>query len=232
MKELYSSDDNFIAEVCDLFKTKYPVFIFEFSGVYGLIAANSFQGVKALDVAKNRLPHKFYSSVLGSQEILSFAKPNKLVELKESLIETFEGSFIRFVVDKKESNNALISNGTHQILIKRLFYRNVFKLLENGLSKFMEPSPYFSFNCFAPICSSANISGDIAGSITSKQRALEFAKARNIKLFIHSKLNTLEQGSYPVFSIDENLNVKIERKGLNDGLILSKANRLFNNISI
>jgi tRNA A37 threonylcarbamoyladenosine synthetase subunit TsaC/SUA5/YrdC len=232
MKELYSSDDSFMNEVFNLFKTSYPVFMFEFSGVYGLVAANSKQGVKAIDAAKNRLPHKFYSSVLGSHQILDYAIPNQLFSLKEQVFETFEGSFIRFLLEKRETNNALICNGTHQVLIKRPFYRNIFNQLENELSKFMEPSPYFSFKYFSPICSSANISGDIAGSITSKQKALQFAKERNIKLFVHSKLNTNEQGSYPVFSIDENFKVKIERKGLNDQLILGKANRLFNNQEI
>ena len=102
--------------------------------------------------------------------------------------------------------------------------------MEIELSRTISPSPFFSFNHYAPICSSANISGDPHGSITSKQKALEFAKSRNIKLFVHSKLNALEQGSYPIFSIKHNLQVKIERKGLNDELILKKAEKLFSSV--
>ena len=223
MKEIYSNDSYFINEVCNVFQSSRPVFIFEFSGVYGLIASNSIEGVNAINETKKRLPNKFYSTVFGSDAILKNAKQSKLVELKDKLLELFEGSFIRFSVENSEINNPLVCKGTHQSLIKRPAYRTIFNELEKELSKALEPSPFFSFNCFAPICSSANISGDPSGSITSKQKALEFAKDRNISLFVHSNLNISEQGSYPVFSIDGNLQVKIERKGLNDELILKRA---------
>jgi hypothetical protein len=182
--------------------------------------------VNAINETKKRLPNKFYSTVFGNDAILKNARQSKLVELKDKLLELFEGSFIRFSVENSEINNPLVCNGTHQSLIKRPAYRIIFNELEKELSNALEPSPFFSFNCFAPICSSANISGDSSGSITSKQKALEFAKDRNIRLFVHSELNTLEQGSYPVFSIDGNLQVKIERRGLNDELILKRAMEL------
>jgi len=223
MKEIFSSDENLIDEICIVFKSDNPVFIFEFSGVYGLIAANSIEGVNAINAAKIRLPNKFYSTVFGTDAILKNAKHSKLFDLKAQLLEIFEGSFIRFEIENLTTTNPLICNGTHQVLIKRPSYRDLFNNLEIELSKLLTPSPYFSFKHYAPICSSANISGDVAGSIISKQKALEFAKSRNIKLFVHSKLNALQQGSYPVFSIDENLRVKIERKGLNDEMILKKA---------
>lgn len=232
MKEIYSNDSNFINEVCNVFQSSHPVFIFEFSGVYGLIASNTIEGVNAINETKKRLPNKFYSTVFGNDAILKNARQSKLVELKDKLLELFEGSFIRFSVENSEINNPLICNGTHQVLIKRPEYRAMFNELEIKLSKLLQSSPYFSFNHYAPICSSANISGDPNGSITSKQKALEFAKNRNISLFVHSNLNTLNQGSYPVFSIDENLAIKIERKGLNDELILKRATDFFDNYSI
>ena len=230
MKEIFTSDSNFVVEVCKLLQSENPVFIFEFSGVYGLIASNSTEGVNAINKAKNRLPNKFYSTVFGADTILKNANHPKLMDLKNQLLDVFEGSFLRFEIEKPEITNPIIRNGTHQTLIKRPVYRSLFNDLEIELSRTISPSPFFSFNHYAPICSSANISGDPHGSITSKQKALEFAKSRNIKLFVHSKLNALEQGSYPVFSINHNLQVKIERKGLNDELILKKAEKLFSSV--
>jgi len=229
MKEIFSNDANIINEICELYKSDYPVLIFEFSGVYGLIASNTIEGVNAINKAKIRLPNKFYSSIFGTDTIFKNAKDYKFIELKNQLLEIFEGSFLRFELENTEIINPLISKGTHQVLIKRPSYRELFFNLEIELSKILAPSPYFSFNHYAPICSSANISGDASGSITSKQKALEFAKKSNIKLFVHSKLNALHQGSYPVFSINENLQVKVERKGLNDELILKNADDFLNN---
>jgi hypothetical protein len=228
MKEIFSSDDNLIDEICKIFISDNPIFIFEFSGVYGLIASNTIEGVDVINATKIRLPNKFYSTILGSDNILKNDKHSKLFDLKDQLLEIFEGSFMRFEIENQTTSNPLICKGTHQVLIKRPSYRDLFYNLEIELSKILPPSPYFSFNHYAPICSSANISGDSAGSITSKQKALEFAKNRNIKLFVHSKLNALEQGSYPVFSIDKNLQIKIERKGLNDENIYKKAYEYFN----
>ncbi len=229
MKEIFSSDENLIDEICNIYKSDNPIFIFEFSGVYGLIAANTVEGVNGINNVKNRLPNKFYSSIFGTDTILKNANNSKLFDLKNQLLEIFEGSFLRFEIEKPTTTNPLICNGTHQVLIKRPSYRDLFNNLEIELCKILPPSPYFSYKHYAPICSSANISGDSAGSITSKQKALEFAKNRKIKLFVHSKLNALEQGSYPVFSIDKNLKVKIERKGLNDELIFKRATEFLNN---
>jgi hypothetical protein len=74
------------------------------------------------------------------------------------------------------------------------------------------------------------MSGSEDGGIKDQYEALKFAHERKIPLFIHSELNTQFQGSYPVFSIDDSCNIKIERKGFNDELILEKVNRIFNNL--
>jgi tRNA A37 threonylcarbamoyladenosine synthetase subunit TsaC/SUA5/YrdC len=227
LKEILITDDNFIDEVNAVFTTSFPVFIFEFSGVYGLIAPNNNAGVEAINKCKNRLSGKYYSSVLGSSSLFNKANDPKLQIKQSKLIEIFEGSFLRFNIEEKTINNPLVYKGTHQVLIKRAAFRTIFSDLETELSKNQKPSPYFSFPYYSPICSSANLSGDINGSITSKQKALDFGINRNVKLFVHSRLNTNEQGSYPVLSIDDNLQVKIERKGFNDEIILNKAKELF-----
>lgn len=94
MKELIISDHSIIDEITELFKSNFPVAIFEFSGVYGLLAANSEIGVNAINQVKNRLPNKYYSSIIGNSNILNHAVNKDIALNQENILEIFEESIL------------------------------------------------------------------------------------------------------------------------------------------
>jgi hypothetical protein len=83
-------------------------------------------------------------------------------------------------------------------------------------------SDFFVENYQGLLCTSANISGHANGAITNLKQALEFGKARGVKLFVHSGLLIQNLGSYPSFYIGKD-EISIERKGHRDTEILAEA---------
>ena len=64
----------------------------------------------------------------------------------------------------------------------------------------------------APLCTSANLSGDPRGTITDEARAAAFARDRGVRLWIRAPRDVDARGSYPVFSLS-NEGFTVERDG-------------------
>jgi hypothetical protein len=184
--------------------------------VFALFAPPNRKGVKALDKGKSRLPGKNYGSAIGSlsKYFTNFA-PNALSpSIKSgSQLSFMNGSFIHVRFTDDSFNSPTIRNGTHLgLLMHDGAHRKLFSMLEMLLQAEAEPELYNGKHLTAPICTSANVSGDPLGTITTLDRAMEFGNDRDIPLFVSFNEMVEDRGSFPIFSLDGR-DVKILRKG-------------------
>jgi hypothetical protein len=215
--EIDINDCSLVDRLTEIFNSSYPVALIQLPPVFGLVAPPSKIGIQALHYTKARLDGKLYGSLIGDYtNFLSLAVENSIPDLLkvESNIRFLDNSFLRIQITDKAFASPLVSQGTHQgLLLGDGPYRTAFKAVEQILSEKAEPSLFNDKFYSAPLCTSANISGDIRGSITDYERALEFMVDRNIPLMISGqKEAAASKGSYPIFSFHGN-KVKIERKG-------------------
>ena len=228
MKEITFQGLEFVEEAIKVFTSDLPVFAFEFSGVYGLMALNSIQGALALDRVKSRLPGKYYGSFLGDfNSFFQVTHPCKVEDCKK-MISLFEGSFLRVPVYCKKNETYVIHEGQHQFLIETESTREVIFKLEIELKKRFPNSDFFVSNYQSPLCTSANESGDLSGGIQDREEALEFAFKKKIALFVHTGLHQKDSGSYPVFTMLNN-QIQIVRNGPHDEEISRKVNEYLSN---
>lgn len=224
MKEIHFTDTNFVDDLVATFLSNFPIALFEFSGIYGLIAVNSIMGCKALNHTKNRLPNKFYGSFPGDDlNLTSVMKDQPKGNLSHFLTHA-EGAILRFPVRGKNIPNEVICNGAHQFLVETEEVRLKIKNLEEKLLKTFPVSDFFEHNYQAPLCTSANESGDANGGILQLKDALDFGKKKNIPLFIHTGLRKELSGSYPVISVEKE-SVELVRSGPRGEEILEKLQR-------
>lgn len=205
-------------EALCILESPRPVVLVELSRVFALIAPPTIAGVTILNQVKNRLPGKYYGTVMGSvSKFIASAQQETLPDAfkKEPTELTFlEDSFIRLKVANRSISNPVISEGTHQALfLPGGHTRDFFVFLENHfldkIGNIFSPNSKYS----AVLCTSANLSGDTFGAITELETAREFAKNRNVELLIRSPdSNSQEKGSYPIFFFDGN-HCSIERRG-------------------
>jgi hypothetical protein len=132
-----------------------------------------------------------------------------------------EGAFIRLKISESGTESPAVTNGTHQgLLLSQGPERNLFIAIENAFIKDHSNPVFAGAHYHAPICTSANISGDALGSIVDLDRALQFGRERSIPLLIsNSQFVSQQSGSYPIFAFDHN-KVRITRQGPNQERIL------------
>lgn len=215
--EVDINDPTVVERLVEIFNSSYPVALIQLPPVFGLVAPPSKIGIQALHYTKARLDGKLYGTLIGDySNFLGLADEATVPDFlkMEKNIRFLDDSFLRIQITDAEFTSPLVSKGTHQgLLLADGPYRDAFKLIEQILTDKAEPSLYNGKLYAAPLCTSANISGDVRGSITDYERALEFMIDRNIPLMISGKNEVAaSKGSYPIFSFIGN-RVKVERKG-------------------
>ena len=198
-------------KIIDILKIKsieeisFPCVI-DLGSVFGIIDLPTFNGVKRLDMAKNRLPGKHYGSISSISKI-----PDHLKHLPSDF---FCNSFIRQKITKKNINNPLIKNGTHQTLFLGNSLNDFFYNCEQFIKKNIKKDELIHPLVSSVICSSANISGDSNGSITSYDIALNFCHHQKITTLIKNESGDVNssKGSFPILEINKK-NYKVHRAG-------------------
>jgi len=199
-----------------------PILV-QFPTVFALMAAPTLKGAKQLDAIKERKSGKNYGSAIGSL--------NNFLELavKEELPEQFctpaafrhlKGSFIRLRFCDHNFQSHTICNGTHQGILLGGAHHKLFQEIERSFEEYTPDEIWNHRKYCAPLCTSANISGDPDGSIVTYDKALAFAKERGIGLFITCNKRPKELGSYPILGF-EHKKIAIHRVG--PGLSVFKA---------
>jgi hypothetical protein len=184
--------------------------------VFALFAPPNRKGVQRLNLAKSRLPEKNYGSAIGSlSKYFSNFAPNALPSSIKagSQLSFLDGSFIHVRFTDDGFNSPTIRNGTHLgLIMPDGVHRKLYTMLEMLMQAEAEPDLYNGKHLTTPICTSANMSGDPLGTITSIDRAMAFGKDREIPLFVSFNGMVEEKGSFPIFSMDGG-KVKILRNG-------------------
>ena len=192
-------------------------FILELPTVFSLVCLPNNTSIDQLNKIKIRGNNKNYGSLIGNltnfyklllPEIIppSFSGADELTKLT--------GAFIRGKIAEQTFNSSTVKNGTHQGLLLEGPIQDLSSAIEVNFREQSDTALYNHRSYSAPICTSANLSGDPNGSITSLEKALEFAEHRNIELVvtINEKLKKHNRGSYPILWFKEN-NITIERSG-------------------
>lgn len=210
------------SHTCDVLlrvlRSDFPVAVLQLPAVFALIAPPTTAGVEALNRAKNRLSGKYYGSAIGDLSpfaamALQYHLPDYFTNDIQNM-KVMEGAFIRMKVTDEVNDTACVTNGTHQgLLLPDGRERMLFRAIEEEFA-LNAPNPLFGGAYYsAPICTSANVSGDPLGSILDADRALHFASERNIPLVIsNASLNSPESGSYPIFAFEGNT-ARVMRQG-------------------
>ena len=217
IQQVHISDPRLNNHVQQVLHGENPVFMLQLPSVYALVAPPTQDGVEALHRAKHRLPGKLYGSAIGNlHNFLTLAIPDMLPTHFHDYPNNavcMEGAFMRLVVDYSEINSPCVFEGTHQgLLLPEGPIRQLFRFIEIEFQEHYSEALFPGKQYTAPICTSANISGDPLGSIVDEDRALRFATEQEISLVVMCNEEQEEKGSYPIFYFRGN-RVSIERKG-------------------
>lgn len=213
MEEILEKEEGLLAACLNALE-RFPVVMLEFPEVFALLATPNSEGVEALNRSKNRLPQKYYSSLVGKAGNF-FALAENLPDWlpPEQADSLLEGSLTRISLGEPDQNSVLCCRGSHQGLLYRQGpLRKLFTELEAEFSPLAKREFYFGKSYSAAICTSANISGSPNGSITELSEARAFGHKAGIPLLIRSAVNSTEKGSYPVLTPEE-MQIVIERDG-------------------
>ena len=216
------------------FNKEFVGVVLQFNQVYALIAPSNEYGVQSLNTIKQRLANKFYSSIFGSFKNILNIHGIHLPDIfhdASAVTDFFKGSFLRFDLTDKLFDSPTVHNGTHQTYISN---DNISKLVDT-IYRYLPkaPNPLFNGIGFNPIiCTSANLSGDTRGAITTEEEAIAFAKKRNINLFIKNDTSFSPRGSYPIFQI-KNDKLHVARNINMDSFLKGKENsEFFNKVTL
>jgi len=224
MKEI-SFPGTDIEQILDYFEDGSRVALVEFPNVFGLVAPATELGVYHLNQTKLRKKNKFYGSIVGElSNFIALLRNNpENASLLDSLdLEVFGNSFLRVPFFPSSVSNSVISNGTHQGLLIDGPIHTLARALEKRFAK-PEGNSLFRFqHYFAPLCTSANISGDPEGPITDLEKALNFGHQRGVDLFIHTERNPVKSGSYSIFSFEQG-RISVKRESSDTHTIMDKV---------
>jgi tRNA A37 threonylcarbamoyladenosine synthetase subunit TsaC/SUA5/YrdC len=215
VRELLITDPAVLDAAAEAFASPRPVFLLQLPTVFALVAPPSALGVRCLDEAKQRLPEKTYGSAVGAAEAFhAMALPTALPEFLDAAakLEIFQGAFVRIAIGQAQEASPTVHGGTHQGLLLGGPHRELFVALERSCLGTIEPTLFCGHAYAAPLCTSANLSGDPLGSITTWPRARAFALERNIDLVVRAEASASGSGSYPIFNLSRN-RIRIERHG-------------------
>lgn len=222
MLEIFAGESSLL-EVCLESFGEHPVIMLQFPEVFSLIALPNQDGIHSLDKVKQRLPQKFYSSVVGDEKRF-FGMCRQLPEYldSETTGSLLEGCIARINIGDKEQQSKVCPAGTHQALFTPYGpIRSLFADLELALENIADYALFLGHRYSAPLCTSANLSGDTEGSITDIERARAFGKAAGLPLLIRCREQSQSKGSYPVLSLGES-HIQVEREGPGLDLIRSR----------
>jgi hypothetical protein len=192
-----------------------PVIV-QFPTVYTLMAMPTSTGAAQLDELKTRLPNKRYGTAIGSLEaFLGHASPEHLPPQfnRPEHFQRLCGAFLRVRFRDAGVESQTLHDGTHQgLLLPAGAHATLFQHLEAAFQSLLADAMWHGRNHAAPLCTSCNVSGDVLGSITDRDRALEFAQVKGIALFVTTECTSAEKGSYPVFGFERD-GVRVHRDG-------------------
>lgn len=230
LREISILDQEAIPAALEALHSKEGVLLLQMPGVFALLAPATKKGVESLNQTKLRLPQKNYGTAIGDiQKFHALASPGSLPhELKRAEdLNCLTGAFIRFAIGRSNFNSAAVRAGTHQGLLVDGPHRDLFKAVEQSFAHQAEPALFCGHTFSAPLCTSANLSGDNLGSITDWDRAYRFARQRHLSLVIRCEAAQGENGSYPIFYFKDD-QATIERHGPREEEIMHRLpERLF-----
>lgn len=229
LREISIHDSGAIPAALDALHSNSIVMV-QMPAVFVLLAPATQKGIEALNGTKQRMPNKNYGSAIG--DIRRFhalaeagALPSELRRAEDLNLMT--GAFIRFGIGPSRFNSSAVRGGTHQGVLVEGPHRELFSAVEQSFARQAEPSLFCGHAYSAPLCTSANLSGDPLGSITDWERAHDFARARGLSLIIRCEPAEGENGSYPIFYFQGD-RVSIERHGPGEEAIMNRLpERLF-----
>lgn len=193
---------------------KKPILI-QLPTVFGLLAAPTSHGAGQLDRAKMRVSGKNYGTVIGSlKNFINQAQQDQLPDgfRYPQQYTNLTGAFIRLPFRDCSFQSKTIKNGTHQGLLMTGRYAVLAQQIEASFASYPPDQLWNYANYCAPICTSCNISGDPNGSIVEFNKALRFARDRDIDLFITADKEYSQKGSYPILGFEKQ-RVSIHRDG-------------------
>jgi hypothetical protein len=215
MKEIDIQDSSVFEVAMQAFEES-TVILIQFPEVFGLMALPNQIGVNGLNQTKNRLPGKYYGSVVGSAENFfgMHVYYEDLPYLKGAEdYKLLEGCILRLKISGPELNTQSVVEGTHQsLLFKEGPIRSFFRKLEQAFEPIADSSFYGGKVFSAPLCTSANMSGHENGSIVDLEIAREFGKQMGIPLLIRSESLPVPGGSFPVLYLQKN-GISVQRIG-------------------
>ena len=224
MKEIHIEDKRASSLALDCLHGSESIIMMEMPAVFILVAPATRRGIEALHRAKTRLPGKNYGTAIGNLDNFhALAGEDSLPQGLQSAEEfkLLTGAFIRVALGPDDYQSPLVRHGRHQgLLTPDSLQRQLFRDIEESFRHLAEPGLFNGHHFTAPLCTSANISGDPLGSITDLQRALDFGRDRNIPLLLRGEPASGETGSYPIFSLHRH-RISIERHGPGEDLIKS-----------
>ncbi len=214
-RELSILDQQAIPAALEALHSTEGVLLLQMPAVYVLLAPATQKGVDALNHTKLRLPQKNYGTAIGDiQKFHALAFPGALpAELNgPEDLDQLTGAFVRFAIGQPNFNSATVRGGTHQGVLVEGPHRELFTAVEESFSRQAERNLFCGHAYTAPLCTSANLSGDLLGSITDWDRAYRFAKQRRLSLVIRCEPAPEDSGSYPIFYFQGD-KASIERHG-------------------
>lgn len=191
-----------------------PVLV-QFPNVFVLLAAPTAAGAQQLNDLKIRKAGKNYGTAIGSlKKFLGQADRSALpAGFNEAAhFKALQGAFIRLPFREPGFHSYTIHNGTHQGLLLGGTYNSLFRSIERSFEAYPPQDIWNGKNYCAPLCTSCNISGDADGSIVAYDKALAFAQARGVQLFITNRKPAKELGSYPIFGFTREM-ISVHRDG-------------------
>jgi hypothetical protein len=229
IRELSILDREAVPAVLEALHTA-GVLMLQMPAVFVLLAPATRLGIERLNQAKLRLPMKNYGTAIGNlNRFHAMSQPGSLPpELgTPNQMHCLTGAFIRFAVQAPHFQSPVIQGGTHQGLLVDGPHRALFRAIEREFQNEPDTGFFGGHRYTAPLCTSANLSGDPLGSITDWERAFEFAKQRQLPLIIRCEETEGEAGSYPIFYFKGN-RATIERHGPGEREIMERLpGRLF-----
>ncbi|AEE52924.1 hypothetical protein [Haliscomenobacter hydrossis] len=230
LREISILDQEAIPAALEALHSKEGVLLLQMPAVFVLLAPATPKGVESLNQTKLRLPQKNYGTAIGDiQKFHALASPGSLPhELKRAEdLNRLTGAFIRFAIGRSSFNSAAVRAGTHQGVLVDGPHRDLFKAVEQSFAQQADPALFCGHTFSAPLCTSANLSGDSLGSITDWDRAYRFARQRHLSLVIRCEAAPGENGSYPIFYFKDD-QATIERHGPGEEAIMRRLpERLF-----
>jgi tRNA A37 threonylcarbamoyladenosine synthetase subunit TsaC/SUA5/YrdC len=219
MREIWYEGESHLEDVFSALSNN--AVLVDLGSVFAVVSLPTTQGVSQMNSIKRRLPNKYYGSIVG--DVKKFIQHSKgSDELKNKLITAalkgeFNNTFIRLPWPEESFSTEIVNLGTHQGLILSEPFKSFALELEGEITK--REGKHGSSSKFNWLLgSSANLSGDPNGSITSLQDALSFGEQRGIKLLIRFEIDSgnYEKGSFPIIECTEkSYTVRREGPGIN-----------------